>query len=42
MTTALVYQPAALGDVVAAATIVGLVLSIFTVTTLLRLLTFPA
>src|SRR4029077_8844882 len=34
--------PAAFGELVAAAVIVGFVLSIFTVTTLLALLTFPA
>src|SRR4029077_19022848 len=40
--TSSLYQPAAFGELVAAAVIVGGGLCIFTVTTLLALLTFPA
>jgi hypothetical protein len=40
--TLALYQPAAVGEVVAAATIVGAVLSILYVSTLLGALTFPA
>jgi hypothetical protein len=42
MVTSFLYQPAAFGSVVAAAEIVGRVVSIWTVTRLLAALTFPA